>query len=137
MQLELYYEKYIETKRDSTGEYLQLAARFKIYVQDQEHNLFVFRSDGLQVKASDLLFVHMRSERSRNSYTYRDSVLNTKVMSRPTTLYSESSNATAKTAADVKLIKAVIGVVTSRPVEFPADDIPGLSQNKVILPDCN
>lgn len=124
MQLELYYEKYIETKRD-------LAARFKIYVQDQEHNLFVFRSDGKQVKANDLLFVHMRSERSRNSYTYRDGVLNTKVMSRPTTLYSECGNASSKTAADVKLIKAVIGVVTSRPVEFPADDRNGLSLNKV------
>lgn len=137
MQLVITYEKYTPLEKRATGEYLQQPPCYKIYAEDDERNLYVFRSDGLQIKPSDLLFVHMRSERGRNSYTYRDGVLNTKVMSRPTTLYSECGNASSKTAADVKLIKAVIGVVTSRPVEFPADDRDGLSRNIVTLPDCN
>ena len=122
MQLVITYEKYTPLEKRATGEYLQQPPCYKIYAEDDERNLYVFKSDGLQIKPSYLLFVHMRSERSRNSYTYRDSVLNTKVMSRPTTLYSECGNASSKTAADAKLIRAVIEAVTSTPVSFPADE---------------
>ena len=129
-QLTISYEKYTPLRREARGDYTPLPPRFNICAEDEDRNLFVFKSDGLSVTARDLRFVHLHGD-SRNSYTYREGKHTTRIMARPVTLFGESGNVKSQTAADVKLIKAVIGVVTSRPVEFPADDRDGLSLNKV------
>ena len=131
MQLFITYEKYTPLERIATGEHMSLAPRYKIYAEDEDRNLFVFRSDGREVKPNDLLCVHMRTKQNRNSYSYHKTIHSAKVMAHPAPLYGENSNATSKTKADTKLIRTVVKAVTSRPVEFPTYDCDGLSLNKV------
>ena len=128
MQLKLIYEKYIETQRNDTGDYTKFPPLFRVVVEDEQRNRYVFRSDGSSVKPSDLLFVHMM-EGSQNHYSYHAHGKVTKVMTRPTILYLETSVAPSKAKTDAKLIKSVIQAVTSTPVDFPADDRAGLSLN--------
>lgn len=133
MQLTIIYQRYVGLQRLSKDNYIPTPPCYNIFAENEEHDLFIFQSDGLSVTARDLHFVHFKSERSHNSYTYRDDKHTTRIMARPTLLYSESGNVKSQTAADAKLIRAVIEAVTATPVCFPTDDRDGLSQNKVTI----
>lgn len=131
-QLTISYEKYTPLRREARGDYTPLPPRFSICAEDEDRNLFVFKSDGLSVTARDLRFVHMHGD-SRNSYTYREGKHTTRIMARPVTLFGESGNVKSQTAADATLIRRVIDAVIATPVSFPADDRKGLTINKTIV----